>query len=151
MVDGVRRSLAGAVGRSASGFSNACSLNASSNASRVANPCTNAAWDIRPMLWWASLIVRVSPRVQPGIRTSALCRSSQTTRSGIDAGGFGSGAGAVMADAGTGVAVAGAAADVAVAADIGWMCTYSGCSAPDDEWGTPDPTIGAGKISGSHG
>ena len=56
--------------------------------------------------------MRVSPSVRPGMRTSASYLSFQTTRSGIDAGGFvsGAGAGAVTADAGTGAAVAGAAA-----------------------------------------
>ena len=72
-------------------------------------------------------------------------------RSRIDAGGFGSGACAAIADAGTGVAVVAAAAAVAVAADVGWMITYSGASAPDDEWGTPDPTVEAGEISGFRG
>ena len=86
-VDGVGRSLAGAVGRSASGGGNLCSMNVLSNTSRVANPCANAAWDIRPMLWGESLIARVSPRVRPGIRTSASCPSSRTTRSEIEAGG----------------------------------------------------------------
>ena len=42
-VDGVSTSLAGAVGRSASGGSNSSSRKASSNASRVAIPCANAA------------------------------------------------------------------------------------------------------------
>ena len=114
MVDGVGRSPAGAVARAASGFGNACSRNASSNASRVAN----AAWDIRPMLWWESLVARVSPRVRPGIRTSASCLRSQTTQSGIDAGEFGSGVGSAMADADTGPA-----AGVAVVAGVGWMYT----------------------------
>ena len=88
-VGGIGTSLAGAVGRSASGGGNSCSRKASSNALRVAIPCTNAAWDIRPMLWGDSLIARVSPRVRPGIRTSASCPSLRTTRSGIEAGGGG--------------------------------------------------------------
>ena len=54
-----------------------------------------------------------------------------------------------MADAGTGAAVVAAAAGVTEAADVGWMNTYSGASAPDDEWGTPDPTVEAGEISDS--
>ena len=97
MVDGIGTSLAGAVGGQR--------RKASSNASRVAIPCTNAAWDIRLMLWGESLIARVSPRVRPGIRRSASCVSSQTTRSGTEAGGGCSGAGAALADAGTGAAV----------------------------------------------
>ena len=56
-----------------------------------------------------------------------------------------------MADSGTGRAVARAAAIVAIAADVGWMYMCSGVSAPDDEWGTPDPTVGVGEISGSRG
>ena len=40
---------------------------------------------------------------------------------------------------------------MAVAANVGWMYTYSGVSAPDDERGTPDPTVGAVEISGSRG
>ena len=98
------------------------------------------------MLWWELLIARVSPRVRPGIRTSASCPSSRTRRSGIYVGGGGSGAGVAMADAGTN-----AAAGVAVAAGVGWMFTQSGVSAPDDDLGTPDPTVGAGEIIGSRG
>ena len=109
-IDGVGRSLAGAVGRSASGGGNSCSRNFSSNTSRVANPCAHAAWDTRPMLWEESLIARVSPRVRPDIRTSVSCPSSRTTRSGIEAREGCSGAGVVLADAGTGVAVGVAAA-----------------------------------------
>ena len=103
------------------------------------------------MLWWESLIARVSPRVRPGIRTPASCPSHRTPRSGIGAGGFGSCAGAAMADAGTGVAVAGAAEGVAVAADVDWMYTYPGVSSLDDEWGTFDPTVGAREIGDSRG
>ena len=60
------------------------------------------------MLWWESLIARVLPRVHPGIRTSAPCLSSRTTRSGIGAGGVSSDAGAATADAGIGAAAGGA-------------------------------------------
>ena len=123
IVDGVARSLAGAVERYAPGFGNACSLNALSNASRVANSRANAAWDIRPILWCEPLIARFSPCLRPSIRTSDSSPSSRTMRSGTDAGGYGSGAGAATADAGTGAAVAGAAARVAVAVDVGWMYT----------------------------
>ena len=51
-----------------------------------------------------------------------------------------------MVDAGTG-----AAADETVGTGVGWMYTSSGVSAPDDDWGTPDQTVGAGEISGSRG
>ena len=68
-------------------------------------------------------MVRVPPRVRPGMCTSTSCPSSRTTRSGISGGGFngGAGAGAVTsggAGAGIGATVAGAGAgpveDVAV-------------------------------------
>ena len=95
-----------------------CSRKASSNASRVAIPCTKAAWDIRPVLWGNSRIARVSPRVRPGMRTSASCPSSRTTRSGIEAVGFRRDAGAALSDAGTG-----ATAGVSVAVGARGMCT----------------------------
>ena len=52
-----------------------------------------------------------------------------------------------MANAGTGVVVAGAAAGVAITADVGWMYTYSVVSVPDDEWSTPDQTVGVRKLA----
>ena len=121
-IDGVGISLVGAVWRSISVFAKSCSLNNSSNASRVAKCCANAAWDIRPILWCESLFVRISRRVRPGMRTSTSGPSSRTMRSGIGAEGFdgGAGAGAVTANAGTGATVAGAAA---VAAGVGWIHT----------------------------
>ena len=75
------------------------------------------------MLWCESFIARVSPRLRPGMRTPASCPISRTTRSGIDAGRFESGAGAsaVTADAGTGAAVARTVAGVVVAEDVGWI------------------------------
>ena len=97
--------------------------------------------------------MRVSPRVRRDMRTSASCPSSRTTRSWIGAGAFdgGADAGAVTADAGTGAAVAGAAAGVAVATGVGCIYMLSGASAPDAKQDTPDPTVGAGKISGFRG
>ena len=73
-------------------------------------------------------MVRVSPRVRPGMRTSASCSSFRTARSWIGTGGFNGGAGADAvtsggADPGTGVAVAGALAGVAVATGGGWVYT----------------------------
>ena len=84
-VDGVGTSLAGAVGRSASGGGNSCSRKASSNASRVTIPCARAAWDIRPTLRGDSRIARASPRVRPSMWISVSCPSSRTTRSGSGA------------------------------------------------------------------
>ena len=146
MVDEVGTSLAGAVRKSASGGGSSCSRKASSNASRVAIPCAKAAWDIRPMLRGDSRIARVSPRVRPGIRTLPSCPSSRTTRSRIGAVGFRDGAGAALSDAGTGTA-----AGAVVAAGAGWMYMYSGVAVPDGNWGTSDPTVGAGEINGSRG
>ena len=109
-VDGVGTSLAGAVGRSASGGGNSCSRKASSNASRVAIPCARAACDIRPMLRGDSRIARVSPRVRPSMWISVSCPSSRTTRSGGGAVGCRGaadcrgGVGAALSGAGTGAA-----------------------------------------------
>ena len=98
----------------------------------------NQAWldiDIRAIQWCESCIACVSPRVRPGMQTSASCLRFQTTRLEIGNGGENgdAGAGAVAsggADAGTGAGVAeaaaGAAAGVAVAAGGDWMYTYSG-------------------------
>ena len=81
--------LVGAVGRSISALSYPCSLKASSKGSRFASFFAAQVWsdiDIRPMLWCKSLMVRVLPCVRPGMRTSASCPSSRTTRSGMGAG-----------------------------------------------------------------
>ena len=84
------------------------------------------------MLWFESLIARVSPRVRPGMRTSTSCPSSRTRWLGIGAEGVDGGAGtdAVTsggADAGTGAAVAradaGAVAGMTIATGGGWIYT----------------------------
>ena len=58
----------------------------------------------------ASRFACVQACARPGMRTSTLCPSSRTTRPGIDAGEFdsGAGAGAATANAGPGAAVAAA-------------------------------------------
>ena len=87
------------------------------------------------MLCGDSLIARVSPRVQPGMRTSPSCPSYRTTRSRIEAVGFCGDAGVTLSNAGTGAAAGagyrsgagaafydagtGAAAGAVVAAGIG--------------------------------
>ena len=101
-VDCFGKSLVGAVGRSISALSYPCSLRVSLKGSRFASFFAAQAWsdmDIRPMLWRKYLMVRVLPRMRPGMRTSASCPSSRTTRSGMGARGF-NGAGAVAVTSG---------------------------------------------------
>ena len=108
--------------------------------------------DISLMPCRDSYIMRVTPRVRPGMRISEFptnaiekwCRGARQSGPGASSAvareGANVGTGAVTGAAGVAPAIAG-----------GRISTYSGITVPGDELDGPAPAVGPGGISGSRG